>query len=164
MRFSDDAEQEAQQRGIYLSRKEQYQATFDSYQQEMAALSRQLDGRRKELAEQEHQLRLVRELSALKEDQYKREKEAYQRDGVYKLQYLDAARSLAATERENQTIRGEIATLEKQLAAKKSQQSAFTNEWQAKSQSELAELSREIKKLEEMLSKQGRDMMMVVLG
>lgn len=162
-RLSADAAEDAQQRALLIARRQQYQASSASYAEEVAALEKQLDGRRRELEEQERQLKLAAELTAVKKDQYEREREAYQRDGVYKLQYLDAARSLAGAERDTTAARAARDALERQLAAKRAAASAFASQWQADSQRELASLRRDAQKLNELLAKQGRTSSLVEL-
>ncbi|PPC75395.1 hypothetical protein C4K68_20735 [Pokkaliibacter plantistimulans] len=161
--FSSDAQEQARQATLYQVRQRQYQASVDSYRNDIAALDSQLQGQKQALRDQQQQLKLTKEFTALKQDQYQREKEAYQRDGVYRLEYLKAAQSLTEVAKDTEATRSAIQSSSKQLAAKQAQLQAFRAQWQAQNESDMSDLQRQLTQLQAQLTKQDRNAGLVAL-
>src|SRR5690606_17632224 len=105
--------------------------------------------RRDEIRVLERQLTVLRDISKVREDFFRKERDVFQRDGQYRLLYLEAMRNLAQSERDMTQLRTAITSLETQIKTKIAQRDAVSRDWQARASQALAGAPREQAKLAE---------------
>ena len=154
-RFSDDPAVQAVQAQLFASRSAQRTSTLGADDEEIRSLGTQIEAREREQRDLEAQLHALREIAAVREAFYTKEREAFLRDGQYRLQYLESQRALAASERDRTQLAATVATLKAQVRAKRSQRDAWIGEWRARANQELvaaleqhAQLAEQVKKAE----------------
>lgn len=151
--FSGDKLEDGLQRQLYNARTQQFQATLQANNEEIRNLSEQIAARREEVKEIDRQLGVLREITRVREDFFKKERDVYQRDGQWRLQYLDAQRSQVQAERELMIARNSVTSLEAQHRTRRAQRDAFVSDWQAKANQELVNGLREQTRLAEQYKK-----------
>jgi hemolysin D len=113
--FSADTGEDKLQRQLHTARAEQYRATLASHEEEAKNLSEQVRAKREEAGELERQLGVLRDIARVREDLAKKERDAYLRDGPYRLAHLEAMRAQIQAEREFSGARNAADALEAQL-------------------------------------------------
>jgi HlyD family secretion protein len=152
-RFSKDATEEAMQRQLFTSRMQQLRATLLSHDEEIRNLSGQIAARQQEAKDLERQLVVLREITKVREEFFRKERDAFQRDGQYRLQYLDALRAQTAAEREAAQVGSAVASIETQIRTKRAQRDAYQSDWLAKANGELVTAQRDAARLQEQFRK-----------
>lgn len=155
-RFSADASEDAVQRQLFRARREQYRATLSSHEEDLRSLDSQIAAREREARELEDQLRTLREITAIREQFFRNESEAFLKEGQYRLQYLDSKRALAAAERDMTQLRSALSSLRTQVRAKRLQRDAWAGDWQARLNQELVSATRDLARLTEQARKADR--------
>jgi HlyD family secretion protein len=153
---SGDRMEDSLQTGVLQARQQQHRSTLASHEADITALQRQLASRQTELPAAERQVEASRQLAAVRKDLFDKEREAYQRDGVYRLQYLDAQRNLATAERDLTALRGQIDSLQAQTTARMAQRDAYISDWRSRLGQEQTQQTRELARLGEQLRKMDR--------
>jgi HlyD family secretion protein len=148
--------EDMQQRSLLAARQQQHQATMAGFDADLVSLRRQLKSREEELVSVRQQLELSMQTARTRKEQYDKEREAYQREGVYRLQYLDALRSQNAAERDVANLAGQAESLVAQVRARESQRDAYLSDWRVKLQQEILTSTREHVRLGELLKKLDR--------
>ena len=149
--FSPDPAENAVQRDLFIARRENYRATMTAHDEDIRNLASQIGARERERADLERQLGSLREITKVREEFAQKERDAYMREGQYKLQLLEAQRSQAATERDLGSVRSTGESLAVQLRSKRATRDAFAGDWRAKLNQELVTAAREeIRLLEQM--------------
>jgi hemolysin D len=154
--FSEDRNEDALQRQLYAARTEQYRASLASHVEEERTLGEQVRAKREESKELERQLVVLKDIVTVREDLAKKERDAYLREGPYRLAHLDAMRSQLQAERESASARNAAEALESQLRNRRAQREAFVGDWRAKASQELVTLLREQGRLAEQFKKADR--------
>ena len=152
-RFSSDPAEEALQRQLFESRMAQYRSTLLSHDEEIRNLGEQVVSKRQEVKDIERQLVTLREITRVREEFFRKERDVFQRDGQYRMQYLEAQRAQITAERDLTQVANSIGTLEVQGKTKRAQRDAFVSDWQAKNNQELVTALREQAKLAESFKK-----------
>ena len=93
------------------------------------------------------------EFEALREEFFRKERDAFQRDGQFRLQYLDALRAQTAAEREAAQVGSAVASIETQIRTKRAQRDAYQSDWLAKANGELVAAQRDAARLQEQFRK-----------
>jgi HlyD family secretion protein len=151
--FSADRFEDALQKQLYGARTQQLQATIAQHAEDIRNFESQIAGKREEAKDLEGQLTVLRELTRVREDFFRKERDAYQREGQYKIQYLEAQRAQAQVERDLNTARNSAASLEAQIRSKRAVRDAFVADWQAKANQELVSVMRDHSKMAEQFKK-----------
>ncbi|HEY3075520.1 MAG TPA: HlyD family type I secretion periplasmic adaptor subunit [Burkholderiales bacterium] len=151
--FSANAAEEALQRQLFTARLQQYHATVASHDEEIRNLAAQAKAKRSETTELERQVALLRDIARVREELAKKERDAYLREGPYRLAYLDAMRAQLQSERELAAAHSAIESLEAQLRNRQAQREAFVSDWKAKANQELVGMLREQARLGEQFKK-----------
>lgn len=153
---SGDLAEDLQQRSLLAARQQQHQATLSGFEADLTSLRRQLKSREEELVVARQQLELSSQTTRVRKEQFEKEKEVYQRDGVYRLQYLDAQRTQNAAERELSNLTGQVDSLAAQIRSREAQRDAYFSDWRVKLQQEILSSTREHIRLGEVLKKLDR--------
>jgi HlyD family secretion protein len=148
--------EDLQQRSLLAARQQQHQATMAGFEADLVSLRRQLKSREEELVSARQQFELSTQTARTRKEQFDKEREAYQREGVYRLQYLDALRSQNASERDVSNLSGQADSLVAQVRARESQRDAYLSDWRVKLQQEILTSTREHVRLGELLKKLDR--------
>ncbi|MFM2111503.1 MAG: hypothetical protein RLZZ271_163, partial [Pseudomonadota bacterium] len=148
--------EDLQQRSLLAARQQQHQATMAGFEADLVSLRRQLKSREEELVSARQQFELSTQTARTRKEQFDKEREAYQREGVYRLQYLDALRSQNASERDVSNLSGQADSLVAQIRARESQREAYLSDWRVKLQQEILLGTREHVRLGEVLKKLDR--------
>jgi HlyD family secretion protein len=151
--FSANPAEEALQRQLFTVRLQQYHATVASHNEEIRNLGEQAKAKRNETAELERQVALLADIARVREELAKKERDAYLREGPYRLAYLDAMRAQLQAERELASARSAIDSLQAQLRNREAQRQAFVSDWKAKANQELVTMLREQVRLGEQFKK-----------
>ena len=161
--FSEDRSEDAVQRQLFVARRENFRATVVAHDEDINNLSSQIKAKERERADLERQMAMLRELTKVREEYATKERDAYMREGQYRVQYLEAQRTQAATERDLGTVRSAAESLAVQLRSKRATREAFVGDWRAKLNQELVTTSREEIRLVEQLKKADRANRMIDL-
>ncbi|HYD55877.1 MAG TPA: HlyD family type I secretion periplasmic adaptor subunit [Burkholderiales bacterium] len=154
--FSPDPAEDGLQRQLYGARMAQLQATLTSHDEEIRNLGEQARAKRQEALALERQVAVLRDIAAMREDLAKRERDAYLRDGPYRLAHLEAMRGHLQAERELAGVRSAAESLEAQLRNRRAQREAFVGDWKARASQELVGALREQARLSESFKKADR--------
>lgn len=157
------AREDAWQQRLLLSHRQQHLATLAGHDAELAALQRQLASREAEIAPASQQLQVSRERADIRHELQEKEQEAYQRNGIYRLQALEARQALGAAERDLTGLRGQIDHLRAQLTARQAQREVYLSTWRARLEDEESQHAREQARLGEQLRKLERSQQLMTL-
>lgn len=157
------AREDAWQQRLLLSHRQQHLATLAGHDAELAALQRQLASREAEIAPASQQLQVSRERADIRQELQEKEQEAYQRNGIYRLQALEARQALGAAERDLTGLRGQIDHLRAQLTARQAQREVYLSTWRARLEDEESQHAREQARLGEQLRKLERSQQLMTL-
>lgn len=154
--FSDDRMENNLQRQLFVSRNAQLQSTVAQYNDDIRGLESQIAAKREETRDLERQMAVLSDISKVREEFYKKEQEVFQRDGQFRLQYLEALRAQTQAQRDISASRNALASFQAQIDSKRSQRDAFVSDWQAKINQELVTTTREHARLAEAMKKVDR--------
>lgn len=154
--FSQDKGENNLQRQLYVSRSAQFQSTVAQYNDDIRGLESQISAKQQETRDLERQMLVLRDITKVREEFFKKEQEVFQREGQFRLQYLEALRAQTQAERDISSSRNALAGYQAQIDSKKSQRDAFVSDWQAKINQELVMATREQAKLAEVTKKVDR--------
>ena len=141
---------------LFVARRENYRATLTSHNEDINNLASQIAAKERERADLERQLGMLREITKVREEFATKERDAFMREGQYRVQYLEAQRTQAATERDLGSVKSTAESLAVQLRSKRATREAFVGDWRAKLNQELVTTSREEARLAEQLKKADR--------
>jgi len=154
--FSGDRLEDGLQRQLFVSRNSQLQSTVTQYNDEIRGFESQIAAKREETRDLERQMAVLRDITKVREEFFAKEQEIFQRDGQFKIQYLEALRAQTQSERDISSSRNALASLQAQIDSKRSQRDAFVSDWKAKIHQELVMATREQAKLAEATKKVDR--------
>jgi hemolysin D len=154
--FSDDKLENNLQRQLFVSRNAQLQSTVAQYNDDIRGLESQIGAKQQETRDLERQMLVLRDITKVREEFFKKEQEVFQREGQFRLQYLEALRAQTQAERDISSSRNALAGYQAQIDSKRSQRDAFVSDWQAKINQELVMATREQAKLAEVTKKVDR--------
>lgn len=153
MQFSPDHDEQQLQHRLYEARVQQLRSTLAAQDEEARNLETQIVAKRSEARDAERQLVVLRDIARVRETFFKREQDAFMRDGQYHLAYLEAQRAQVQAEQELGAVLNSVVSLQSQVRTKRAQREAFLNDWNAKSSQDLVMAMREQSRLVEQFKK-----------
>lgn len=152
-RFSPDDDEERLQRQLFDSRQRQYASSLRAFDDEVRTLQSRLSASQDQAAVMEREVKVQQELSGIRDNLMKRERETFQREGVNRINALEAQKNLLESDRARVNLVTGIASLHKEIEARRTAKQVFVDEWQAKLAQELIATTQERQRLSEELGK-----------